>query len=105
MATVRRSDRSPSRGRIGQCFPPLNESAGAAERIEHHVASRRTIKKSVRHHRDRLDSRMRGKVAVAITAKRIYACVVPDVGSIAAVTCQFNIISVPARSHTKHAVG
>src|SRR5580704_784576 len=68
-----------------------NGGARTRKLVEHHLATRCTIKKRVGDERDGLYGRMGGERLIATPAERVDARGGPDVGAIAAEATQFDI--------------
>jgi hypothetical protein len=47
----------------------------------------------IRHQSDRFDGRMKGKVGTIVT-EAVHAGVAPDIGAVAAVLAEFNVVDV-----------
>ena len=71
--------------------------AGASKSIEHNSLSMGTVPDGIRHQCDRFDRRMKGKVGT-LSAEAVHAGVAPDIGAVAAVLAEFDIIDVRVSS-------
>ena len=75
-------------------FGGQDGGAGPNERIEDDVTAPRTVPDSVGDESNRLDSGMNCQIVEPTRAERVHAGVIPDVGTVPAISPQLNIVEV-----------